>query len=144
MRVALIHDWLTGMRGGEKVLEALCERYPEADLFTLLHNRGSVSETIERHRIETSFVQYLPFSPTAVDVVLLTHGHLDHCGKLPVLTSAGYKGSIYCTPATAEVARIVLVDAAEIQLEDAQYLNRRTLAPGSWGPRGPRPPTSAR
>ena len=42
-RVALVHDWLTGMRGGEKVLEALCELYPDADLFTLVHRRGSVS-----------------------------------------------------------------------------------------------------
>lgn len=62
MRVALVHDWLTGMRGGEKCLEVLCELYPDADLFTLIHNRGSVSEIIERHRIYTSFVQHLPFS----------------------------------------------------------------------------------
>ena len=40
MRVALVHDWLTGMRGGEKVLEVLCELYPDADLFTLFHKRG--------------------------------------------------------------------------------------------------------
>ena len=40
MRVALVHDWLTGMRGGEKVLEALCELYPDADIFTLFHQRG--------------------------------------------------------------------------------------------------------
>ncbi len=64
MRVALAHDWLTGMRGGEKVLEALCERYPDADIFTLLHVRGSVSPTIERHRIRTSFVQWLPLAAT--------------------------------------------------------------------------------
>ena len=43
MKVAIVHDWLTGMRGGEKVLEVLCERYPRAELFTLLHVRGSVS-----------------------------------------------------------------------------------------------------
>ena len=61
MRVALIHDWLTGMRGGEKVLEVLCELFPDADLFTLLHNAGTVSPVIERHRISTSFVQRLPF-----------------------------------------------------------------------------------
>ena len=60
MRVALIHDWLTGMRGGEKVLEALCELYPAADIFTLIHRRGSVSPAIERHRIATSFIQYIP------------------------------------------------------------------------------------
>jgi len=62
MRVALVHDWLTGMRGGEKVLEVLCELYPDADLFTLFHTRGSVSPLIEQRRIETSFVQHLPFA----------------------------------------------------------------------------------
>jgi glycosyltransferase involved in cell wall biosynthesis len=62
VKVALVHDWLTGMRGGEKVLEVLCELFPNADLFTLLHRRGSVSATIERHRVTTSFVQRLPFA----------------------------------------------------------------------------------
>ncbi|MGH7899933.1 MAG: glycosyltransferase [Candidatus Binatia bacterium] len=60
MKVALVHDWLTGMRGGEKCLQAACELYPEADVFTLLHHRGSVSPAIERHRITTSFLQRLP------------------------------------------------------------------------------------
>ncbi len=60
MNVAIVHDWLTGMRGGEKVLEVLCERYPHADIFTLLHVRGSVSPIVERHRIHTSALQYLP------------------------------------------------------------------------------------
>ena len=57
--VALVHDWLTGMRGGEKVLEALCELYPDAPLFTLVHVRGSVSPDIERPAIATSFVAAL-------------------------------------------------------------------------------------
>jgi glycosyltransferase involved in cell wall biosynthesis len=60
--VALVHDWLTGMRGGERVLEALCERFPDAELFTLIHIPGSVSPTIERHRIHTSLLQHLPAS----------------------------------------------------------------------------------
>ena len=60
-RVALVHDWLTGMRGGEKVLEVLCELFPDATLFTLLHNPGSVSSSIERMPIRTSFLQHLPF-----------------------------------------------------------------------------------
>ena len=60
MKVALVHDWLTGMRGGEKVLEVLCERFPDAELFTLLHVRGSVSPTIERLPIHTSALQWLP------------------------------------------------------------------------------------
>ncbi len=64
MRVALVHDWLTGMRGGEKVLELLCERYPDADIFTLFHVPGSISPTIERHRITTSSLQKLPFAKT--------------------------------------------------------------------------------
>ena len=60
MNTALVHDWLTGMRGGEKVLEALCERYPDAEVFTLLHVRGSVSAIIERAPIHHSLLQYLP------------------------------------------------------------------------------------
>jgi metallo-beta-lactamase family protein len=82
------------------------------------------------HRDEARrFNQYLSPEARAADAVILSHGHLDHCGRLPVLTSGGYAGPIYCTPATAEVARIVLADAAEIQVEDAQYLNRRAVAP---------------
>ena len=60
MKTALVHDWLTGMRGGEKVLEVLCERFPDAELFTLLHVRGSVSPAIERRPIHTSALQHLP------------------------------------------------------------------------------------
>lgn len=62
MRVAIIHDWLTGMRGGERCLEIFCELFPEADLYTLLHIPGSVSPIIERMAIQTSFIQNLPFS----------------------------------------------------------------------------------
>ena len=78
LRVALIHDWLTGMRGGERCLEVFCELFPEADLFTLLHVAGSVTPVIERRRIVTSFIQrlpvvatryryYLPLFPAAVE-----------------------------------------------------------------------------
>ena len=61
MKIAIVHDWLTGMRGGEKCLEVLCKLYPSADLFTLLHIPGSVSQSIEAHSIHTSFIQNLPF-----------------------------------------------------------------------------------
>ncbi|MFH1264774.1 MAG: glycosyltransferase, partial [Planctomycetota bacterium] len=60
MRIALVHDWLTGMRGGEKCLDVLCRRFPEAQLFTLLHVAGSTSPAIERMQITTSFLQRLP------------------------------------------------------------------------------------
>lgn len=60
LRVVLVHDWLTGMRGGEKCLEPLCRLWPEAKLVTLLHRRGSVSKTIENRPIITSALQRLP------------------------------------------------------------------------------------
>jgi glycosyltransferase involved in cell wall biosynthesis len=58
--IVLVHDWLTGMRGGEKCLEVLCRRWPTANLFTLLHQPGSVSHAIERLGPQTSFLQGLP------------------------------------------------------------------------------------
>ncbi|MBI5816431.1 MAG: glycosyltransferase [Nitrospinae bacterium] len=78
MKVALVHDWLTGMRGGENVLEVFCEIFPEADIFTLLHVKGSLSQSIESHRIFTSFLQnfpavekkyrwFLPLMPKAIE-----------------------------------------------------------------------------
>ena len=51
MRVAFVHDWLTGLRGGEKALDALCDVFPGADLFTLVYVPGSTSPRIERRRI---------------------------------------------------------------------------------------------
>jgi glycosyltransferase involved in cell wall biosynthesis len=83
MKVALVHDWLTGMRGGERCLEVFCELFPEADLFTLLHVPGSVSPVIERRRVVTTFIQrlpkaerryrhYLPLFPAAVRSLDLT------------------------------------------------------------------------
>lgn len=60
VKTAIVHDWLTGMRGGEHVLEAICSIFPEADIFTLFHFPGSVSKEIENHRIHTSFLQHIP------------------------------------------------------------------------------------
>jgi glycosyltransferase involved in cell wall biosynthesis len=60
MKVALVHDWLTGMRGGEKLLERLGLMFPEAPIYTLVWNRGSVSPTIESHPIHTSLLQHMP------------------------------------------------------------------------------------
>jgi len=77
-RTAIIHDWLTGLRGGERVLEELCRLFPHAHLYTLLHNRGSTSPIIEEMEIRTSWIQrlpaarrrfrlYLPLFPAAVE-----------------------------------------------------------------------------
>jgi glycosyltransferase involved in cell wall biosynthesis len=92
MRVALVHDWLTGMRGGERVLDELAGLFPDADLYTLLHVPGSTTARIERRRILTSpldrvpgiarhYRKYLPLFPWAIgrlraegyDLVLSTH-----------------------------------------------------------------------
>lgn len=64
MKIALVHDWLTGMRGGEKCLEVLCELFPEAPIYTLLHNKGSMSPLIESKTIVTSFIDRLPSKST--------------------------------------------------------------------------------
>ncbi|MEZ5285275.1 MAG: glycosyltransferase [Vicinamibacterales bacterium] len=111
MRVALIHDWLTGMRGGEKVLDAMCEVFPAADIFTLVHVPGTVSPTIARHAITTSPVQwlpaaarryreYLPLFPFAIeqfdldgyDLVVST----SHCAAKSVVVPGRARHLCYC------------------------------------------------
>ncbi|HEY1251044.1 MAG TPA: glycosyltransferase [Thermoanaerobaculia bacterium] len=62
MKTAVVHDWLNGMRGGEKVLEAILPRVPDPTVFTLFHVPGSVSETIERYPIRASWLNRLPFA----------------------------------------------------------------------------------
>jgi glycosyltransferase involved in cell wall biosynthesis len=111
MRVALVHDWLTGMRGGEKALEVICERFPDAELFTLVHVRGSVSPTIERHRPQTSFIQrlplvrrfyryYLPLFPAAIERFRFDRFDLvvsiSHCCAKSIIHPAGVPHLCYC------------------------------------------------
>jgi metallo-beta-lactamase family protein len=66
----------------------------------------------------------LPIDPASIDAVILTHAHLDHCGYLPRLVAGGYRGRIFCTPATKELCSLVLPDAARLQEEDAREANR--------------------
>lgn len=66
----------------------------------------------------------LPLDPTELDAVVLTHAHLDHCGYLPRLVRDGFKGRIYATPATRDVAELILKDSAHLQEMDADHLNR--------------------
>ncbi|MDR6843996.1 MBL fold metallo-hydrolase [Flavobacterium granuli] len=65
----------------------------------------------------------LPILPSTIDFVLLTHGHLDHCGWLPRLVNQGFEGKIYCTSPTKDVAKLILLDSAKIQEEDAKIAN---------------------
>lgn len=83
MRVALVHYWLTNMRGGERVLETFCEMFPDADIYTHVVDRSKLSDTLNRHEIKTTFVsklpfatsqyqKYLPFMPRALEELDLT------------------------------------------------------------------------
>ena len=76
-----------------------------------------------------------PFAvvPESINAVLLTHAHLDHCGLLPKLVREGFKGRIYCTQATAEIARVILLDSAKIQEEDAEHKRKRHEKEGRKG-----------
>jgi glycosyltransferase involved in cell wall biosynthesis len=109
--VALVHDWLTGMRGGEKVLEVLCALFPAAPIYTLFHFPGSVSATIERHPIHTSFLQrapgvrrhyrrYLPFFPAAIEAFDLAAYDLvvstSHCVAKGAIPAPGAFHVCYC------------------------------------------------
>ena len=111
VRIALVHDWLTGMRGGEKVLEALCELYPHAELFTMVRVPGTVSATIERLRPASSFVSrlplarqhyrsYLPLFPLAVEQFDLDRFDLvistSHCAVKSVVRTGRARHLCYC------------------------------------------------
>jgi glycosyltransferase involved in cell wall biosynthesis len=110
-RVAIVHDWLTGMRGGEKVLESICRLAPSAELVTLVHIRGSVSPLIEQRRIRTSIVQrlpdparwyrhYLPVFPTAIELFDFDHVDLvistSHCAAKAVVPTGRARHICYC------------------------------------------------
>jgi len=110
-RVALVHDWLTGMRGGEKVLEALCALCPDAQIFTLLHVPGAVSGRIAEQPLHTSFVQrlprasrwyrhYLPLFPAAVESFDLDRFDLvissSHCAVKSVVAPGRARHLCYC------------------------------------------------
>lgn len=66
-----------------------------------------------------------PVPPESLDAVVLTHAHIDHSGALPLLCRAGFRGEAWCTPATADLARIMLPDSAKLQEEEARYANAK-------------------
>ncbi len=111
LRVALVHDWLTGMRGGEKCLEILCEMFPRAEIYTLVHWKGRLSPAIESHPIHESWIAKLPFGrsryrwhiasfPKAVESFDLSGYDLvvsiSHCAAKGVITRADTLHVCYC------------------------------------------------
>ena len=85
MRVAIIHYWLVGMRGGERVLEAICARYPDADIYTHVYDPAATSAKIRRHRIHTTFINKLPWARHAYQMYLPLMPH-----ALELLDLSGY------------------------------------------------------
>jgi metallo-beta-lactamase family protein len=75
-----------------------------------------------------------PVSPAAINAILLTHAHLDHCGLLPKLVHDGFTGKIFCTEATADITKIILLDSAKIQEEDAEHKRKRHKKQDRKGP----------
>ena len=111
LNVVLSHDWLTGMRGGERVLALLCDGFPCASIFSLIHNRAAISETINRHQVTTSWLQrapgimkwyryYLPFFTAAVERMQLPEADLlistSHCIAKGLQPKPGTKHLCYC------------------------------------------------
>ncbi len=111
LRVVLVHDWLTGMRGGERVLELFCEAFPEAPILTLVHNRHAISPLINGHRIETSWVQripgihtryrhFLPLFPGAIERLRVPEADLvisiSHCVAKGIVPPPGARHLCYC------------------------------------------------
>jgi metallo-beta-lactamase family protein len=74
--------------------------------------------------------QHLGFNPMEVTYLFLSHAHIDHSGLIPLLVKQGFKGKIFCTPATYDLCRIMLADSAHIQQSDAEYINRKREAEG--------------
>jgi metallo-beta-lactamase family protein len=74
--------------------------------------------------------EHFGFNPKAVTHMILSHAHIDHCGLIPRLVAEGFAGNIYCTSATMDLARILLLDSAKIQMQDAEYSNKHRARKG--------------
>lgn len=74
--------------------------------------------------------EHFGFNPQKLDYMILSHAHIDHCGLIPRLIAEGFNGPIFCTPPTMNLARILLMDSARIQTQDAEYSNRQRKRKG--------------
>ncbi len=88
----------------------------------LFQGMGNETDTLNRD---------FGFDPQEVDVMILSHAHIDHCGLIPKLVKEGFGGKIFCTPATRELAGILLEDSAEIQEDEVKYANKRRASQGA-------------
>jgi metallo-beta-lactamase family protein len=141
-----------------KKLRAITEKFGRNGAFKLHFLGGVQNVTGSRHMLEANGVRVLvdcglyqerqyksrnwdpfPIDPKSINAVLLTHAHLDHCGLLPKLVKEGFQGKIHCNAATAEIAKIILLDSAKIQEEDAKHKLKRHKKEGRKGAYPERP-----
>lgn len=87
----------------------------------LYQGMGKATDELNRH---------LGLNPSNIEAVILSHGHIDHCGNLPNLVKQGFNGKIYCTPATFDVCSILLLDSANIHESDVNFINKRRKKKG--------------
>src|SRR5690606_31605081 len=85
--------------------------------------QGKRSEARERNR-------NLPFEAAKVDVMVLSHAHIDHSGNIPNLITSGFRGDIICTPATRDLCAAMLLDSGHIQERDAEFINKKNKQRG--------------
>jgi metallo-beta-lactamase family protein len=102
----------------------------EANGVRVLVDCGFYQERDFKHRNWEPFAE----DPATIDAVVLTHAHLDHCGLLPKLARDGFKGTVFATEASADIAEIVMRDSAKIQAEDAAYKKKRHQRQGKSSP----------
>lgn len=87
----------------------------------LFQDKGSENNTLNRN---------YDFNPAEIDYLILSHAHIDHSGNIPFLVKEGFKGPIYCTPATYDLCEVMLADSARIQEQDVYYVNKRRRRDG--------------
>lgn len=97
--------------------------YLSSDTFKVLVDIGSFQGSYEAEKLNQ---EPFPFDPSSLDAVFLTHAHFDHCGRLPMLVKQGFKGRIFATQPTRDLAQIVLLDSARLQKEDYERWEART------------------
>lgn len=136
MRIALVHDWLTGMRGGEKVLALLCGLMPNADLFTLIRVPGACAETIERMRIRTSWLDDLPgvrhYYRSLLPIMPLAAEQMDATAyDLVVSCSHCVAKGVLRSPAAAHVC-YCLTPMRYVWGQDRAYSRRLALLRPAW------------
>ncbi len=121
------HEMILTSAGAARMVTGSCHHLQAGDL-SILVDCGLFQGGAEVRELNH---EPFPFDPAELDAVLVTHGHLDHVGRLPLLLKKGYRGRIHCTTATANITAIILRDSAKIAAEDHEREMRKARRAGS-------------